>query len=94
MRKCLRDQMLMGQITIVNNLNMLMRLRCHCERSDAISWDCHVPPNQVRGPRNDYFFEKFTIDIDSYDWISFFFSYHPLMPPSPRPSSARDCVAI
>jgi predicted nucleic acid-binding protein len=28
--------------TIVNDLNKLTSTMCHCERSEAISWDCHV----------------------------------------------------
>ena len=28
--------------TIVNDLNKLTSIMCHCERSEAISWDCHV----------------------------------------------------
>ena len=27
---------------IVNDLNKLTSTMCHCERSEAISWDCHV----------------------------------------------------
>jgi hypothetical protein len=30
----------------------------HCERSEAISWDCHV----ASAPRNDYFSKSFTIN--------------------------------
>ena len=30
---------------------------CHCERSEAISQDCHV----ASAPRNDYFSKSFTI---------------------------------
>ena len=27
---------------IVNDLNKFTSTLCHCERSEAISWDCHV----------------------------------------------------
>jgi predicted metal-dependent hydrolase len=30
------------KVSIVNDLNKLTSLMCHCERSEAISWDCHV----------------------------------------------------
>jgi len=35
---------------------------CHCERSEAISRDCHV----AIAPRNDYFSKSFTISSNSF----------------------------
>jgi len=31
------------KLAIVNDLNKLTSVMCHRERSEAISWDCHVP---------------------------------------------------
>jgi hypothetical protein len=54
-----RDIALASGVFIVNDLNNLTSIRCHCERSEAISWDCHV----ASAPRNDYFSKSFTIVV-------------------------------
>ena len=49
------------KLAIVNDLNKLTSVMCHCERSEA-PMGLPRPPHPVRGPRNDYFSKSFTID--------------------------------